>query len=413
MAGGAFSGLRILDFTQGIAGPMAAALLTDHDGETVKIEPPGGDRLKNDPGYFAFNRGKTIVTLDLEKPGDLERARALIATADVVLFDRSQADLAFKGLDAETLTAKHPALVYAWTPPYGVRGRWCDLPEDHLLLAALTGIAFRQSSYRAQPIHLIAPLAYYGQALNAASAIGAALYERHESGLGQLVVCSGLHGAAQVGGGVSGPMRMGRMGGHPLGGSISYRLYQCGDGKWLFLGTLFSHFFMKALEALGLIDAPMYGRSADTVMEERFRERPRAEWLDILIAHDVPAGPVRVREEWFASETVANNALRADFDHPELGRVAVPGSPVLLSETPAKVRRLPQAAEISALPLHEPSAKVRAGGGKPPSTPDRKGRQPPFHAPSSRRHDPRSGHGDRRRIRRRDFGELWRECDQG
>ena len=68
----AYKGLRIADFSQGVAGPMAAMLLGDFEAEVVKVEPPGGDRLKDHPGYLAFNRNKQVVTLDLEtrrRPG--------------------------------------------------------------------------------------------------------------------------------------------------------------------------------------------------------------------------------------------------------------------------------------------------------------------------------------------------------
>lgn len=73
----AYRGVRIADFTQGVAGPMACMLLGDFEAEVVKVEPPGGDRLKDHPGYPAWNRNKTVVTLDLADPADLDRARAL------------------------------------------------------------------------------------------------------------------------------------------------------------------------------------------------------------------------------------------------------------------------------------------------------------------------------------------------
>jgi hypothetical protein len=73
----AYQGVRIADFTQGVAGPMACMLLGDFEAEVVKIEPAGGDRLKDHPGYPAWNRNKRVVTLDLSDPSDLEKARGL------------------------------------------------------------------------------------------------------------------------------------------------------------------------------------------------------------------------------------------------------------------------------------------------------------------------------------------------
>ena len=81
----AYEGVRIADFSQGVAGPMAAMLLGDLGAEVVKIEPPGGDVLKDHPGYLAFNRNKQVVTLALDDAG----ARELIAGADIAIFDHA------------------------------------------------------------------------------------------------------------------------------------------------------------------------------------------------------------------------------------------------------------------------------------------------------------------------------------
>ena len=178
----AYRGVRIADFTQGVAGPMACMLVGDFEAEVVKVEPPGGDRLKDHPGYPAWNRNKTVVTLDLADPADLARARDLARGADVAVFDHAPGDLEALGLDAASLRDGADHLVHVWMPPYGTRGRWSRLPPRHNLLAALSGIAFRQGAYGDSPVHLVLPLGWYGQAVMAAGAIGAALYERGDGG---------------------------------------------------------------------------------------------------------------------------------------------------------------------------------------------------------------------------------------
>ena len=116
----------------------------------------------------------------------------------MAIFDAGPGVLESLGLDGVTLTRAHERLVHVWAPPYGESGRWTSLPASHHLLTALTGIASGQASYSGTPVHLVAPQAHYGQANCMATAIGAALFERVRSGLGQRVVVSGLHGAAQV-----------------------------------------------------------------------------------------------------------------------------------------------------------------------------------------------------------------------
>jgi crotonobetainyl-CoA:carnitine CoA-transferase CaiB-like acyl-CoA transferase len=340
----AYSGVRIVDFSQGVAGPMAAMLMGDFEADVVKIEPPRGDRLKDHPGYLTFNRNKQVTALDLEDAEDLARAKALIALADVAVFDHAPGVLERLGLDAATLNTAHPSLVHLWMPPYGTKGAWSQLPPYHSLLTALSGVAFRQGAYADQPVHLILPLVWYGQAVTGAAAIGAALLERSRSGLGQAVTVSGLHGVAEV----TGPVRVvdnpPLPRGSPLGALPSYRLYQCGDGRWLFLGTLFANFYIKAIEALGLHDSwaelaadpPM---ARETLMAT-FAQKPRDEWLSILKAAGVPCAPVGPREAWFSGSAVEQGGLRKTFTHPELGPVAMPDTPARLSESPGSVRGL-------------------------------------------------------------------------
>ncbi|MBL8771947.1 MAG: CoA transferase [Phenylobacterium sp.] len=364
----AYKGVRIADFSQGVAGPMAAMLLGDFEAEVVKVEPPGGDRWRDHPGYLAFNRNKQVATLDLETPAGLAQAKALIAGADVALFDHAPGRLEALGLDAATLTAAHPALVHAWMPPYGTSGAWSGLPAHHSLLGGLTGAAFRQGANADVPIHLIIPVLWYAQGVMGSAAIGAALLERTRSGRGQAVTVSGLHGAAEASGAARALLQPPLPRGTPPGANPRYRLYQCADGEWFFLGTLFTNFYRKAFEVLGLEDAfdalEMDMLAARDLLEGIFLTRTRDEWLEALRANDVPCGPVRRRETWFASETVAEAGMRLTFPHARHGAVAMPAPPARLSETPASIRGLPEAVEAPpqwpAKPASPPAAAPTA-----------------------------------------------------
>jgi crotonobetainyl-CoA:carnitine CoA-transferase CaiB-like acyl-CoA transferase len=366
----AYRGIRIADFSQGHAA-MAAMFLGDFEAEVVKVEPPGGDRLKDHPGYQVFNRNKQVLTLDVDAPAGLAAARELIAGADVAIFSDPPGRLETLGLDAATLTAAHPALVHAWMPPYGTRGFWSQIPPHHSLLSALSGVAFRQGAYGDTPIHLVLPLLWYGQGVIGASAIGAALLERSRSGQGQAVTVSGLHGLSEV----AGPVRVVAAPplprGQPLGASPSYRLYRCADGQWFFLGTLFANFYLKAFQALGIEDRwdelaldPLGAR--DTFVEI-FATRPRTEWLQILQDNGVPCAPVGSREDWFAGETIAQGGLRNVERHPVLGDVAIPAPPARLCETPGSIRALAQ--PIAASPAWPPRPPPAASGEGPAAQP--------------------------------------------
>lgn len=359
----AYRGVRIVDFSQGMVGPMAAMLLADFAAEVIKVEPPGGDRLKDHPGYLAWNRGKQVLTLDIAQAADRDAAGALVAGADVAIFDHAPSRMTALGLDGATLTKAHPRLIHAWLPAYGTTGRWSELPSHHSLLVGLTGMGFRQSAWGDVPIHYILPIAHSAQAVLGAAAIGAALLERTRSGRGQAVTISGLMGAGEVGP----PVRIDSVEplprGIPPGANPRYRLYEAADGQWFFLGTLFTNFYRKAFEALGLGDAfevfEMDMLAARELLEGIFLTETRAHWLALLQAHDVPCGPVGRRQAWFDGETVRDAGLRLAFEHPKLGSVAIPAPPAKFSATPAQVRGLPEM--ISAAPTW-PARPATASG---------------------------------------------------
>jgi crotonobetainyl-CoA:carnitine CoA-transferase CaiB-like acyl-CoA transferase len=338
----AFDGIRVLDCSQGLSGPMAAMLLADFGAEVLKLEPPEGDRAKTQPGYIAWNRNKHRLALDLADPDGRARFDGMLAGADVAVFDHGPSELARLGLEAAALTAANPRLIHLWVPPYGTTGAWSDLAAHHGGLTGLSGAAFRQGSYADQPIWHVAPLVQYAQATLAAAATGAALLERWSSGLGQAVVVSGLHAMAETACPLSALGGDARSGGHPLGGGASYRLYQCGDGKWLFLGTLFSHFFANALKALDLAGADAW--DIGSAIEDKLLSGPRDRWLALFREHEAPAGPVDRREDWLKSDIARANELGVILDHPGLGPVEMPGVLARLEATPGSVRGFMQEA---------------------------------------------------------------------
>ncbi|MBS0409576.1 MAG: CoA transferase [Proteobacteria bacterium] len=365
----AFQGVRILDLSQGLAGPMSTMLMADFGAEVLKVEPPGGDRLAHRPGYLAWNRNKLSLTLDLDAPADRAKLVRLIGGADVLVCDHAPGALEALGLDAATLTARHPRLVHVWVPPFGAGGPYAHLPEHHGMLAGLTGAAFRQGSYADQPVWHVMPLILHGQAVMAASATAAALVERARSGLGQAVTASGVHGAAEICGPIGFVDSDGMFQGHPLGGSASYRLYQCADGEWLFLATLFPHFFQRAIDALGLRKLKAFPPGVFEIgglLTHTFAQAPRDHWVELLLAHEVPVAPVGRREDWLKSGPMADNAMRVELPHPTLGPVEMPGIAARLSETPGEVRALMRPATPDEIARFTEPRPISAAPRQPP-----------------------------------------------
>src|SRR5580692_141072 len=305
----AFRGIRILDCTQGLAGPLASMLMGDFGAQVLKIEPPQGDRAKDEPGYLTWNRNKQRLTLDLTKDEDRAWFEKLLAAADIAVFDHTPGKLAALGLTADILTEHYPRLVHLWMPPFGTSGRWSELPAHHSTLTGLTGSAFRQGSYADQPVWHVAQIVHHAQGILAASAAGAALIQRGANGKGRAVTVSGLHAMAETGCPVATVGVPAMVRGKPLGGSASYKLYQCGDGQWLFLATLFAYFFQRAVKALDLQDEMESGADMASVIQALLLTAPREHWLALFRAHDVPAGPVGRRQDFLQSEIIQANHL--------------------------------------------------------------------------------------------------------
>ena len=357
----AFQGVRVLDLSQGQVGPMSAMLFGDYGATVLKIEPLGGDRAKDRPGYLAWNRNKAILALDPMDADGRARLERLIAGADVLVVDHGPTALAALGLTGEAVTAQHPRLIHLWTPPFGTAGAWSDLPAHHAMLTGLCGAAWRQASYADQPTWHVTPIVHGVQALLAATAGAAALYEREQTGRGQTVVVSGLHAMAEVACQITAVGEPSYYRGSPTGGSLGYRLYRCGDGQWLFLGALFSHFFYRALSAVGLLGGDMYDMGGS--LEAKLMSGPRDHWVERLQAAEVPAGPVRRRDAWLGSEIASANALVATLEGGGCGAVRMPGVLAKLRGTPGAAARLPRPAtkaEVEAFALAESAPASRA-----------------------------------------------------
>ena len=147
--GRALEGVRVLDLTQGVAGPYCGMLLATLGADVVKVEPPGGDWLRRcGPPFvggmaataYQLNRDKRSILLDLEDGADVEVLRRLLRTSDVFLHDMTTATARDRGLDPQALRRLNPALVDCSVTPLGESGPWADLPATELEVQSLGGV---------------------------------------------------------------------------------------------------------------------------------------------------------------------------------------------------------------------------------------------------------------------------------
>ena len=176
---GPLEGVRVVELSTGIAGPVAGMLLADYGAEVVKVEPPAGDPARALPGFAVWNRNKQSVVADARSPHGRHRLAELLEGADLCIYaDPSQID--------DAAAAANPGLIRLFMPPYTPDGTpWAGGAESHELLAAIGGLSSRQSSFDGGPIHLVYPFALYEQGVWAAACAVAALVERQRSGAGQ------------------------------------------------------------------------------------------------------------------------------------------------------------------------------------------------------------------------------------
>jgi len=327
----AFAGVRVLDFARGTPGSLAAMLLADYGAEVLKVHAP---QVDDPPDARMWGRNKKLLALDLAKPADVRRAEALLAGADVAIFDTTPNEDAAHAFNEAVCRKLNPALVRAWLPPYGHAGDESELPiASHLLLSAMTAVAFRQGSYADQPVCLIAPLLHYGQGVLAAASIAASLIARKRNGAGRNLRVSGLDTVSQMNGATRDVGASAQAVSRPVGGGPHYRLYSGGDGKWLFLGSLFPPFIDNARIALGMAPREGDGMGDEPLYIAAFATKTRDEWVAIMREAGVPCAPVGENADWFKSEPVAANALAV-----RVGDVDMPGLPAQLSATPGAIR---------------------------------------------------------------------------
>ncbi|SDM05563.1 Crotonobetainyl-CoA:carnitine CoA-transferase CaiB [Oryzisolibacter propanilivorax] len=193
---GPLAGVRVLDLSSVVFGPLASQALADYGAEVVKIEPPGGDSTRHtgpavEPGMAAMfmgcNRSKKSVVLDLKQPLARQALHALLATADVFMHSMRPQKIARLGLDADSLRARYPHLVYAGLHGFGEDGPYAGLPAYDDVIQGMSGLADLMQRQTGEARYLPTIAADKTCALVAAQAILAALFARERTGQGSFV----------------------------------------------------------------------------------------------------------------------------------------------------------------------------------------------------------------------------------
>ena len=362
------AGLRVLDYGQYVAGPFGTMLLADLGADVIKVEPPGGDQWRRyDPFqdgesryFYALNRGKRSVALDLKTEQGRARSRALIATADALVHNCLPERARHFGLDRDSVEAVNPRCVTVCVSAFGSTGPDADRPAYDLIGQALSGLLTADPaaghSVPRRPGGLA--IADFTAGLLAALAVAAGLLGRGErapelevSLLGAALALQAQRFVAVDGhdGPHDGPPFADRASLEALARTMEsaealdpyYRAHACGDG-FLALACLNTQQRRQVCDLLGLDDPYVDNPQAEPAdaeererrarhvraVEERFARYSVLEAVAALAARRVPASEVRHLGQLFDDEQVRANGLVQTVEQPGVGPVRLLGSVV-------------------------------------------------------------------------------------
>jgi crotonobetainyl-CoA:carnitine CoA-transferase CaiB-like acyl-CoA transferase len=373
---GALDGLRILDLTRILAGPTCTQLLGDLGAEVLKIENPatGGDDTRSwgppfvvgtdgEPtdlsAYFmCANRNKLSVAVDIATPEGQETIRALATQCDVVIENFKPGGLAKYGLDAATLLAGDPGLVYCSISGYGQTGPNATKPGYDLMAQGFGGMMSLTGEPDGEPMKVGVGIADVMCGMYATIGILAALRHRDKTGEGQLIDVALVDSqiAWLINEGVNhlttGQLPKRRGNGHP--NIVPYQVFATSDGHVIAAVGNDSQFrrFCEFLDVAHLADNPLYAtnpariENRDSLLEKiipLLAALPMDYVITELGARKVPVGPVQTLDQVFGSEQVKARDMIATIptDAAKSGEVQLIGNPLKLSKTPVTYRRPP------------------------------------------------------------------------
>ncbi|MEM9500519.1 MAG: CoA transferase [Pseudomonadota bacterium] len=335
---GKLSGIRVIDLSLFLPGPMLTVMMADQGAEVIKVEPSAGDPARDQAPFDTYgdtehsvwfanlNRGKKSVVLDLKSEEGKAALRDLIADADVFVEGFRPGVMQRLGFDYDSVKAIRPDIVYCSISAFGQEGALSHHPAHDMAVQALAGFLSVNDGTDGRPVVPGAPSADLAAGLTALSAVLMALVGRQASGEGAYIDsamfdsllpwCAHTAGSA-ISGGPSPVSRAQRS----LGGAGFYQVYETSDRKHVVLGGREIKFARNLLGALDredllpLAEAPA-GEQDEliTFLRETFATRSRDEWVEWFADKDVAFSPVLDFREALDEPHIADRGLWVEAD---------------------------------------------------------------------------------------------------
>ena len=347
------TGVRVIEFCQVASGPFCGMLLADYGAEVTKIEPPEGDSMRQWPplnggfseNFASVNRGKRSVVLNLKDPADLERARALVLAADVLVENNRPGAMQRLGLGWDWFSARHPALVYCSISAYGQDGPRGGEGGFDLTIQAAAGVMSVTGEADGAPVKAGVPVSDFASGLYAAYSITALLNRVRAGGggghidvpmFGATLAISALQTSEYFGTGRN-PRKLGSA--HPR--NAPYQAYRAADG-WFAIAAGNNKLWQQVCATVGvnaLLDDERFtsptlraGHQVElkALLDPRFAAQPLVHWLTAFAAAGVPCAPINGYGEALADPQTVHLGLVREQHLPGGHRTRTVGCPVRL-----------------------------------------------------------------------------------
>lgn len=361
---GPLEGIRIVDLTSMISGPVATMLLADQGADVIKVEPPSGDLVRAmgarntdtgqkgiSPTFLSSNRGKRSLVLDLKTPRGIELLKDLVKTADVFVQNFRPGAVERMGVGEDVMREARPDLVYVSISGFGATGPYAHKRVYDPVIQALSGLASIQADRdtgRPRMVRTIVPDKL--TAMTAAQAITAALFSRQRTGEGQHIRLSMLDAMIAFLW-PEGLVQLTNPGGEDKGSRSQLAqdlVFETADG-YMTAGAVSDAEWRGMCEAFDkpewLTDERFdtaYKRVVNVVdrldaTQEVLRTRPTEEWLEVLDHHGVPCAPILSRANLLDHPQIIENRIVETLDSPDGRQVRQPRPAAQFSETPAGI----------------------------------------------------------------------------
>jgi crotonobetainyl-CoA:carnitine CoA-transferase CaiB-like acyl-CoA transferase len=359
-------GVRVLDASRVLAGPFCGQIFGDLGAEVIKVERPGiGDETRGwgppfagdlSAYYLSCNRNKKSVTLDLSQPDGLALFHRLAQKCDILLENFRAASADKLGVSPAKLHAMSPRLIICSISGFGRTGPWSDAPGYDFAIQGLSGLMSITGPVEGPPSKVGVAVTDVLTGLYAATAVLACLHARQSSGHGYAIDLALLDCAVAAQVNVAQAyLTSGQV--PPRQGNahlqiVPYQAFRTAD-DWLILAVGNDQQWQRFCQAAGRADLVADARFTTNplrvqhraeltpTLEALFRERPAAQWRELLERAEVPHAPVWDYAQLFASDQGAARGLRVSVRDPQGETVELLGSPFQIAGTPAPPPRMP------------------------------------------------------------------------